>query len=151
MSPVWKKNRNRILCCLASIPLIAACQGCVERMITVKTTPPGAIVWLNGEEIGAAPVTRTFTWYGEYEVIIRQEGFETLKTSRKIDAPVYQWPVIDLFTECLLPFHFVDRQEWEFELAPQTPTDTAELIQRAKDLREKSLYPPVESAREEKK
>ena len=29
--------------------------GCVERLITVKTNPPGAVVWLNGEETGITP------------------------------------------------------------------------------------------------
>lgn len=150
MNPTRDKNRNYILGFLTLISLLLTCHGCVERLITVKTTPPGAIVWLNGEEIGAAPVTRTFTWYGEYEVVIRNEGFETLKTSRKMDAPFYQWPVIDFFTECLLPFHFVDQHEWEFELSPQTPTDTGELIQRAKDLRQEALQPSSDSSGEQK-
>ena len=90
--------------------------GCVERLITVTTDPPGAIVWLNGEEVGATPVTTSFTWYGTYDVVIRKDGYETLKTAQDTPAPFYQWPGIDLVSECLLPFTITDHHQWEFEL-----------------------------------
>jgi len=60
--------------------------GCVERYISITTKPAGAIVWLNDEEVGATPVTVPFTWYGEYEVVVRQAGYKTLKTSRQAEA-----------------------------------------------------------------
>ena len=59
---------------------IISLNGCVERFITVTSKPAGAIVWLNDEEVGVTPVTVPFTWYGEYGVVLRKEGYQTLKT-----------------------------------------------------------------------
>lgn len=116
--------------------------GCVERLITVKTEPSGAILWLNGEEVGATPVTVPFTWYGAYDVVIRKDGYETLKTAQDAHAPFYQWPGIDFVSECLLPFTITDHHQWEFELTTHAPVESQELIDRAKSLRDETLATP---------
>jgi len=116
--------------------------GCVERLITVQSDPPGAIVWLNGEEVGATPVTTSFTWYGAYDVVIRKDGYETLKTMQETPIPFYQWPGIDFVSECLLPFTFTDHHEWDFELKSQEPVSSQELIDRATSLRDETLATP---------
>lgn len=116
--------------------------GCVERLITVTSQPAGASVWLNDEEVGSTPLTVPFTWYGDYEVVLRKDGFQTIKTSRQAQAPIYQWPVIDLVAECFLPVNLVDKHQWDFELAPQQPTDPNQLIERANDLRSQTLANP---------
>ena len=113
--------------------------SCVERYISITTKPAGAIVWLNDEEVGATPVTVPFTWYGEYEVVVRKDGYETLKTSQQADAPVYQWIGFDFVAECLLPMTFVDRHNWEFSLIHQVQPDSADLIQRAQSTRTEAL------------
>lgn len=113
--------------------------GCVERLITVRSEPPGAIVWLNGEEIGTTPVSTSFTWYGQYEVILRKSGYETVKTARRAPEPFYQWPGVDLVAECLLPFTLTDRHEWDFTLMPQTPAEAEQLIQRARMLQDQTI------------
>ncbi len=121
------------------ILLLCLClNGCVERMISVNTTPPGAIIWLNGDEIGASPVTTSFLWYGQYEIEIKQDGYQTLKTTRKANPPIYQWPIIDFFSECLFPFQLTDHHQWDFELTPQTIADPNALLDRAQSLREQT-------------
>lgn len=110
--------------------------GCVERMITVTSKPPGALVWLNGQEVGSTPVTTGFTWYGKYDVAIRKETFETVRTSRETPVPIYQWPGLDFLSEALLPMKLVDRHNWHFNLSPQEPAKTDDLIGRAQNLRE---------------
>lgn len=109
--------------------------GCVERIISIKSTPPGAVVWLNGQEAGTTPMNTSFTWYGQYDVTLRKQGYQTLKTSKKIDPPLYQWPIIDLVAECLLPITFVDSHEWEFQLSQQSPPEVDVLIERAQSLK----------------
>lgn len=119
--------------------------GCVERLITVTSRPSGAIVWLNDQEVGATPVTVPFTYYGQYDVVIRKEGFDTVKTSRKTPVPIYQWPVLDFFSECMLPWEFTDRHQWDFQMSPRTTTTTADdaaLIQRARALRHEASTQP---------
>ncbi len=60
----------------ASLLLLALCllTGCVERLITVKSTPAGALVYLNDEEVGRTPVTVPFKFYGTYDVRLEHEG-----------------------------------------------------------------------------
>ena len=113
--------------------------GCVERLIAITTEPAGAMVWLNDEEIGATPVTVPFTWYGQYEVVVRKKGFQTLKTSRRTPVPFYQWPGIDFFSEVLMPVRLTDRHEWHFPLEFCRVADRDALIRRASALRSEAL------------
>jgi len=84
--------------------------GCIERTVTVNTEPQGATVFLNDQEVGQSPVTVPFTWYGDYDVIVRKNGYKTLRTNHRLHAPWCQLPGIDLFSECLIPFTVRDRQ-----------------------------------------
>jgi len=128
--------------CISIILLFtAALAGCVERFITVTSRPEGAAVWLNDEEVGSTPLTVPFTWYGEYEVVLRKEGYQTIKTSRQADAPLYQWPVIDLAAE-LLPMKLVDKHQWDFDLTVQPPADPDQLMERARELQAQTLADP---------
>ena len=115
--------------------------GCVERTITVRTDPPGALVSVNDVEQGRTPVTFPFTWYGKYRVLVEHPQYETLETTKKVSAPIYQWPVIDFVAEILLPFKFHDHHDWSFSLVKRQPIDTEQLIDRAQDLRTKTLTP----------
>ena len=92
--------------------------GCVERKLTINTEPQGAIVVLNDEEIGTSPVTVSFNWYGDYNVRVSKEGFETLKTHRKLKGPWYDKFPFDFFAQLIYPGKIVDSYEWTFELAP---------------------------------
>src|SRR5262245_37221759 len=98
----------RILLLAAPATLMA---GCIERTVTIRTEPEDALVYLNDDEVGRSPVTVPFTWYGDYDVIIRKEGYDTLKTHHRLETPWYDLPGIDLFTETLLPFTIHDRRE----------------------------------------
>ncbi len=115
--------------------------GCVERTITVRTDPPGALVSVNDVEQGRSPVTFPFTWYGKYRVLVEHPQYETLETTKNVFAPIYQWPVIDFVAEILLPFKFHDHHDWSFTLVKRQPIDTEQLIDRAQDLRTKTLTP----------
>ncbi len=109
--------------------------GCVERKLTINTEPQGALVTLNDEEIGVSPVTVSFEWYGDYDVIIRREGFETLKTHRKLKRPWYDAFPFDFFAQILNPDRIVDSYEWAFELEEKTEPTREELIRNAEELK----------------
>jgi hypothetical protein len=108
--------------------------GCVERNLTINTEPQGALVVLNDEEIGASPVTVSFEWYGDYDVRISKEGFETLKTHRNLKAPWYDNFPFDFFA-WLNPERIVDEYEWTFELSPKKEISREELIGAAEELK----------------
>lgn len=125
---------------LAILAAAAGLPGCVRRTVTINTQPQGATVVLNDEVVGTSPVSTDFLWYGDYDVIIRKEGYETLKTHQELKAPWYQLPGIDFFTEILLPVEFHDRQTMEFTLEPAQPVDREKLIEDAGQFRDEALY-----------
>lgn len=119
---------------LLAVSLIAASAGCVERRLTINTEPQGALVILNDEEIGESPVTVSFQWYGDYNVRIRKEGYETLNTHRELKAPWYDAFPFDFFA-MLNPERTVDSYRWTFELAPRKEISREELLRNAEGLK----------------
>ena len=121
-----------IICCLVASLLLC---GCVERELTIKTEPEGALVALNDEEIGVSPVTVNFKWYGDYCVRISKEGYETLNTHRELKGPWYDYFPFDFFAQIVNPNRIVDSYEWMFELSPRRQITPDELIQDARELK----------------
>lgn len=119
---------------------VLAASGCVRRKLTITTEPEGARVVLNDQDIGTSPVTVDFVWYGDYDVIVRHDDYETLKTSHRLDPPWYQVPPFDFFAEVLLPATITDEQAMHFVLEPRQPIDREELVQEAMDFRERTLF-----------
>lgn len=121
--------------------LVLVLAGCVERTITVTSEPSGALVYISSVEVGRTPVTVPFTWYGDYEIILRREGCQTLKTHKKIKPPYYEVPPLDLFS-AIAPWTYHDNRMLHYVLDEQViPTD-AELIRRAEELRQRNLEGP---------
>ena len=115
-----------IITCLAS--------GCVERKLTIRTTPDNALVTLNDEEIGTSPVTVSFQWYADYRVRVTKAGYNTLETHRELKAPWYDHFPFDFVAQVLTPKRIVDEHEWSFDLTPAEPADRDAVIQQAQAL-----------------
>jgi hypothetical protein len=124
-----------VLIVFSLIAAIILC-GCVERKLTINTEPEGALVVLNDEEIGTSPVTVSFEWYGDYNVRLSKEGFETLKTHRKLKGPWYDQFPFDFFVGVLSPKRTVDEYEWTFALSPKKQVSRDDLIRNAHELKE---------------
>ena len=120
---------------LTTLALFLLFCGCVERRLTINTEPQGAMVLLNDEEIGTTPATVSFSWYGDYNVTARKEGFETLKTHRMLKGPWYDSFPFDFFAQVIIPVRIVDSYEWTFELTPKILPTRDELIKKAEDLK----------------
>ena len=123
-------NKSLLLFCI----LMVGGAGCVERKLTINTNPAGAQVLLNDEEIGISPVTTSFNWYGDYNITIRKQGYETFQTHRKLQAPLHDFFPFDFVTQILYPSRIVDSYEWSFDLKPQKEIDRQELIRDAEQL-----------------
>jgi hypothetical protein len=107
----------------------------------ITTRPPGAVVVVNDEEVGVSPVKFNFLWYGDYDIIIRKPGYETLKTHHRVDAPWWQWPVFDLITETMIAGTLHDDHVVpEYELKPAELPPVDEVAQRAVELRDRALF-----------
>jgi hypothetical protein len=98
--------------------LTALCAGCVERTYTILTTPPGAMVLENNREVGPAPVTRPFKYYGGYEFEIKADGFQTKRILQPISHPWYEYFPLDFISENLIPWTIHDHREFRYTLDP---------------------------------
>ena len=125
---------------LFTAALLVSTTACVRRTITIQTEPQGALVFLNDEEIGASPVSTDFTWYGDYDVVLRKEGYDTLHTHLLVKAPWYQYPPIDFFFDVLWPIEIHDRRDAVFVLTPWNAPDHDEVVRRALALRDRALF-----------
>jgi hypothetical protein len=111
--------------------------GCVERQLNVTSDPSGALVFLADEEIGRTPLTVDFTWYGDYEVVLRQDGYETLTTHTQINPPIYDIPPWDLISQAFVPWTYRYHVQRHFTMVPQSQPSDETLIQRAEELRDR--------------
>ncbi len=97
--------------------------GCVHRSLTIRTDPPGAMVYLNDQLKGTSPVTYDFLWYGWYRLTLRKDGFERFDDHKLLDAPPHLWIPMDLAME-FLPFPVLDTRTWSYILKPLPPLPT---------------------------
>ncbi len=127
---------------LLVVPAAAVIGGCIERKISITSEPPGAICWVNDVEVGRTPCETDFTFYGEYDVRLRLEGYEPLRTHASAEAPLHEYPPFDFFAT-IAPFDFEHTVAWHFvlEKSPEAVKDPAqaegELMERARELRDR--------------
>ena len=111
------------------------CTGCVRRRLTVRSNPPGALVFVDGQEIGRTPVSTPFIHYGTRNFRILKDGFETINVNQPIPAPWYQIPGVDFFAENVVPQEIRDERVVDFELIPKTIPPPSEVLIQADQLR----------------
>ena len=105
--------------------------GCVQRVMHVRSDPPGAAVWLNDQQVGRTPFDREFVWYGNFDVVAREDGYQTLTTTREVTAPWWQWVPFDLLTD-FLPVR--DDETMRLTLAPLGTPDPVAILRRGEQL-----------------
>ena len=127
---------------VAVLVVLAGSTGCVRRTIRITTEPPNALVYLNDQEIGRSEVSTDFIWYGDYDVIVRKEGYKTLKTHWEVKPPWYQIVPIDFFAEVLWPGRIHDIHLRHLVLEPAEAPAREELIERAMETQRQALSPP---------
>jgi hypothetical protein len=110
--------------------------GCVRRRLNVRTNPPGALVYVDNQQIGTTPCSVDFTYYGTREIRLIKPGFETLTVNQPIPTPWYQYPPIDFISENLVATKIRDNRTVTYDLAPQVIVPTQQLIDRGNQLRQ---------------
>lgn len=114
--------------------------GCVERIVAVRTEPPGATVYVDGERVGETPCEVKYVWYGTREIAVERRGFKPVREWLALRPPWWQIFPLDFVTEVLIPFTLTDRLEVEYvlePLPPASPADREEMRRRAEELRRK--------------
>jgi PEGA domain-containing protein len=130
--PLSRKHWLALTVALLVMPALA---GCVERRYTIRTDPPGAQVIVNGEEIGPSPVSRSFTFYGDRDITLINEGYQTQRLIQPIKPPWWDNLLTEFFTENLIPITFRDERDYAYKLAPATNPPINELLDRSQTLR----------------
>ena len=124
-----------VRCAAMTLIFLAAltfCSGCVERTLVIDSNPTGALVTMNDQEIGRTPLRRDFFLYGNYDTQVREDGFETLKTTTHVNPPIYQWIPIDILAEILpIPFHDTQHFSYTLKADPAQPDETTLLANAA--------------------
>lgn len=120
---------------LLSLSFAICLAGCTSRTIVVTSEPPGALVTLNGVEVGATPLEVGFRYYGQYDLRLRKDGYQPLAAAPWANAPWYEYPPIDFV---LLPFPIETRVQWHYDLEPvSVEQDAAQaLIDRGEEMRQ---------------
>lgn len=126
--------RQRPLLLLAALALGTA-PGCVERRFVIESDPPGALVMVNGQPLGATPVDGYFTYYGVYDITLVKDGYQTKQVAQRIGMPWYQVPGVDFVSENLYPGRIEDVRRYRYCLEPAVQVRTDELLQQAEQLR----------------
>ena len=127
---------------LALLAVAALSAGCVERRYTLRTNPPGALAIVNGEEIGQTPVSAPFYYYGDREITLIRDGYETKTVIQPIKAPWWDNLFTEFFTENLVPFHLRDEREFSYQLMPAQMPQASDLRDRAEELRGQARIQP---------
>ena len=100
--------------------------GCVERLLQIRSDPPGAEVTVNGEPAGVTPLDHRFTFYGTFEVTLRARGHRSLHRLEPVRPPWYEFFPLDFFAENLTPFRITDAHLLEYRLE-EVPLSEAEM------------------------
>lgn len=122
--------------------VVCGATGCVERRYTIRTDPPGALVVVNGQELGLTPVSAPFTYYGDREIVLIKDGFQTQRVIQPIRAPWWDNLLTEFFSENLVPVNLRDERDFTYRLTPSTIPATNDLLQRAESLRAQGQAPP---------
>lgn len=123
-----------MLCVLMVLWGLAA-SGCVRRRMTIRSNPPGARVFVDNFEIGRTPCSTDFLYYGNRQIRLIKDGYETVNVKQPIPAPWYQVPPLDFFSENLVPSRIRDERTINFVLTPQAMVPTDQLLSRAEGWR----------------
>jgi hypothetical protein len=118
--------------------LILATSGCVQRRLTIRSNPPGALVYVDNYEIGTTPVSTDYIYYGTRRIRLVKDGFATLDIKQWIPPPWYEIVPIEFASENLVPAEIRDHRVLEFQLVPQMIVPTEQLLGRAENLRQGS-------------
>ncbi|MCC7083659.1 MAG: PEGA domain-containing protein [Pirellulales bacterium] len=138
MSKRAVRSRLRSLAAALSLLTIAVSAGCVQRRMTVRSNPPGAMVYIDDYPIGATPVSTDFIYYGTRKVRLVKDGYETLTVYQPVKTPWYEWFGIDFFTENIWPGEVRDERAYEYHMIPTVQVPNEQLVSRAQQLRANS-------------
>lgn len=122
--------RAALLVCLT-----IAGPGCVQRRMTIRSNPPGALVYVDDYQLGTAPVSHDFVYYGTRKIRLVKDGYETLTVRQPFPVPWYQYFPLDFVTENLIPWEIRDERVVDLAMVPAASTPPESVVARAEQAR----------------
>lgn len=111
--------------------------GCVQRRMTIRSNPPGALVYVDDYQVGTTPVSTDFVYYGTRKIRLIKDGYETLTVRQPFPVPWYQVFPLDFVAETVWPWEIRDERVVDLAMVPagQVPAEAvvgrAELARRS--------------------
>lgn len=127
--------------------VMVAGSGCVQRRMTIRSNPPGALVYVDDYQIGTTPVSTDFVYYGTRKIRLVKDGFETLTVRQPIPVPWYEVFPLDFVSENLWPWEIRDERVVDLAMAPAESQPAELVVARAQTARlAAGSLPPVPAA-----
>ena len=133
---------TRKTCWLVAVAALGLLSGCVHRRMHIVTEPPGAMVYVNYQPVGHAPVDYDFVYYGTYLITLQMDGYETQTVKQRVAPPWFAYPPLDFGAEVLYPFEIEDERRLNYTLVPLGQANTADLLQQGEQLRQQGRMLP---------
>lgn len=115
--------------------LLGAASGCVQRRMTIRSNPPGALVYVDDYQIGTTPVSTDFIYYGTRKIRLVKDGFETLTVRQPFPMPWYEIFPLDFVTENVWPGEIRDERVVDLAMMPASSTPPEQMVARAEQAR----------------
>lgn len=139
-------HRTRIAVCWTLL-CVALAGGCVERRLTVRTNPPGALVSVSGgkldslsdeHELGFSPVSTNYVYNGTRRITLVKPGYATRTVYEDLEPRWYEVFPLEFFSETLVPWRIRDHRVLQYDLEPQTITPVQPLLERGEEFRRRN-------------
>lgn len=126
--------------------------GCVQRRMTIRSNPPGALVYVDDYQIGSTPVSTDFIYYGTRKIRLVKDGYETLTVRQPFPIPWYEIFPLDFVTENLWPWEIRDERVVDLAMTTTVSTPPELVVARAEQARSAAgsmpAPPPVPAAQQ---
>jgi len=119
---------------LAAVIAVAG-TGCVQRRMTIRSNPPGALVYVDDYQLGTTPVSHDFVYYGTRKIRLVKDGYETLTVRQPFPVPWYEYFPLDFVTENLIPWEVRDERVVELAMQPASSAPPELVVARAEQVR----------------
>lgn len=112
--------------------------------MTIESNPAGALVLLDGKEVGYTPVSVDFTYYGTREVTLIKDGYLTQTFPARLQTPWYQHIPLDFFSDNFSLTQITNRHRFRYQLTQRNELiDSDEtLLDRGNAFRSEALINP---------
>ena len=112
--------------------------------MTIRSNPPGALVYVDDYPLGSTPVSHDFVYYGTRKIRLVKDGYETLTVRQPFPVPWYEIFPLDFVTENIIPWEVRDERVVDLAMQPAASTPAELVVSRAEQVRlAAGSLPPV--------